>query len=140
RGAPLTIALVEANCSHWGIDVFAKTKSKHSCILDRHGGALRQVRQHGVGGIAQERGGAFFPRPDGRTVLECPLPPSLRTGQSRAKPPGPRSRREAIKSLAGVAARAPAVLAPIVAYDRHHIDQLAAPHRIVYEMGMATEP
>src|SRR5438445_10616928 len=78
RGAAPAQPLVEAQ-AHRGIFRMAREAAgEHRRILDRHGAALREERQHRVRGVAQQGDRADAPGVRQRPVVERPALPRLR--------------------------------------------------------------
>ena len=107
-------------------------------ILDRHIRALREVLQHGMGGVAQQRDIALAPVPDWRAVAQDPHAPALDLAEECAH------RRtglgEALVQFGRIAIGVPAFGKLVGMEYGHEIVELAAAHRILDEMGLLARP
>src|SRR5215470_10906583 len=54
---------------------------QHISVLDRHGGALRQERQHRMRSVAQKRDRTVAPAAQARAVVQRPLQPAVGQGE-----------------------------------------------------------
>ena len=102
--------------------------------------ALRQKRQHRVGGVPQQRDWPIAPVSQRRQVVQRPFQPAFRQRQEVAHRLSPVPGEKCAEQFVAVALRAPALLRPSVVHDGDDIDQLAALHRVVDEMGVLAEP
>src|SRR5262245_7040314 len=108
------------------------------CVLDRHTGALRQILQHRVGGVAEQRDAAAAPFLDRWTVAQNPHAPALDLAQEQAHRRA--GHGEAFVQLGRIAKAVPALL---VAGGMEHGDQiveLATAQRIDHEMHLLAGP
>src|SRR5919198_2475583 len=140
RSARPPLPLVAAHGGDGGAARVRQPLRQHRCVLDRHGGTLAEIGQHGMGGIPQQGDGTFAPTGKWRAVVERPLLPVLRGGNDRTRRRRPHRRGIAGQNVCALARGTPARLAPVVADDGNDIEKVAAPDGIVDEMSPGAEP
>src|SRR5271155_750080 len=113
---------------------------RHGGVLDRHGGALCQVRQHRMRGVAEKRHRTLRPAPDGPAVIEGPLQPRFGEADERTRGRRPRFGGKARYNLGTACRFAPAGSVPAIPGDDHDVDNAAGLDRIMHQMSVAPEP
>ena len=110
---------------------------EHCSILEGHRRALGQKRQGGVGGVADQGGGARSPARRGRAVGAHPAGPAGRGGEERIEHGGPPP--VAAQHLGGLDRHAPLRAAAIAGHHHDDIDDPPAGQRIGDDMGIIEE-
>ena len=92
--------------------------AEHRGVLDRHAGALRQKRQHRMGGVAEQRDRAFAAAEGRAALVQRPFQPALGQRDEVRARPRTRCQRAKCRSISSrLAGGAPARLIPFVADD-----------------------
>src|SRR3990172_145731 len=107
-------------------------------VLDGESGALRQIRQHGMRGIAEKGDAAFAEAAQTGEAIERPAPPARRPFQQRFRILSPA--RETSEQSFGAACLVPALKLSAAFGDGDNIQVAAAADRVVHDMRARPEP
>ena len=140
RGAVAAGAFIGAQRVGRIVEIFPQHVGEHRGILDRHAGALREKRQHRVGGVPDQRHRAGAAAKRRLAVVQRPFQPLVGDRDQRARLFGPGPAREMAQDFGAVAGGRPAGLLPFVVHDADDVDEAAAFDRIMHEMGVGPEP
>ena len=101
---------------------------------------MRQIGQHRMRGVTEQRDPPLAPARKRGTVEQCPFLPALACGEEVARTRVPLRGGKAIEECAGRARGAPARLAPIVIHDGNDVDHAPGLDGVMHEMRVGAEP
>src|SRR5262249_38023892 len=138
RGAEVTLLHIGPECRRQIVRILAGFVGEPDRVLRGHAGALRQVLQHGVGGVAQKRHPPFAPFLHWLAVAQHPHAPSL-DALEHAQDLGTLALKMG-PQFAGIRLRIPALDVTLGVEHGNEVVDLAAAQRVMDEMGTRTSP
>ncbi len=138
RNAGAAAALVVAQRERGVTGMAGQTIGDHDCVLEGENAALREKREHGMGGIAQQRGAALRVALASAQGIERPLAPCLRLRQEIAQ--RGRKFRGARRDPPRGDRRAPLFGRVEIVEDGDDGDLVSGAHGVVHDVSAGREP